>query len=168
MLETTVKYKNFKGEEREQTLTFYITETQIIRMMLNESEIDMDGVDVESGEAPEVTKYRQGLSDRIEQVMSRGKGKEILELFDWLMENAYGVISDDGERFEQGPELFAEFKKTAVYAEFWRGLVYDTDRMTEFVNGIFPESVRKAMEENKEDPEFKSHREALKKATKKS
>lgn len=136
---------------------FHISKTRATRMILSEADIDLS--DYEEGKEPDVGKVRDGLSSRIRGVMSRGKGSEILELFDWLVSNAYGEIGDDGETFEQSDELYKKWMNTASYDKFFSDLVTDTDQMTEFVNKIFPEELQ--MAEKNLDPEFATHRKRL-------
>ena len=84
-----------------------------------------------------------------------------MELFDWLVKSAYGVILDDGETFDNNnPERYRLWTKTASYDKFFTMLVNDTDLMTEFFNGVFPKDFL-ASPETKQDPEFSRHREEL-------
>ena len=156
MLKKRVEYKNFLGNPMVKDLYFHISATDAQRMMMRETTFVTD----ESGEIDK-DKIREGLSARISATMNRGIGKEILELFDWLVENAYGIIGDDGESFEKSSEVYKAWTKTASYDAFFTNLLQDTDAMTEFVNGIFPEELRKRGEESKLDPEFAAHRAAL-------
>ena len=157
MLKKRIEYKDFLGQPRAKDLYFNLSESDVQRMMLKEAYFvaDADGnVDPDQ--------VRNGMVARIEGVMERGIGKEIVELFDWLVTHAYGEILDDGETFDNNnPERYAAWTKTASYDVFFTTLVNDTDMMTEFFNGIFPKNFLGKKTENKQDPEFSRHREEL-------
>lgn len=159
MLKKNVTYTDYFGFEKTKTLYFDISAADMLRMFMNEADIDRDampeGLDPSD---PEAAKYvKEGLSKRINDVVKNGRGKEILELFDWLVAAAYGEISDDGESFDQSEYLYEQWTKTAVYKKFFEALVTDTALMTEFVNGIFGD----ALKNETKDPEFARHREEL-------
>lgn len=147
MFKYTVKYKDFLENERERTLYFTIPEADTIRMIAREMNVNTDDEDL-----------RYGFKTRIEQTVAGGNGGEIMELFDEFIKASYGIIKDDGETFDRGPEVYEEWTKTASYQKFYETLMTDTDLMIDFVNGIFPAD---QMAEVQNDPEFKRHREAL-------
>lgn len=167
MLKKNIEYKDFFGNDRKKTLYFHISTTEMLRMVMAESDVDTDALpEGMSAVDPQAAKYvKDGLSKRIKGVMTRGKGGEILELFDWLTAHAYGEIGDDGETFVQSKETFEAWTHTASYSYFFERLVTETDLMTEFVNGVFPEEMMAKAEAL--DPEFARHREALAKSKEK-
>lgn len=158
MYKKTVEYVDFSGNERRKTLYFVITESNQIRMMMNEMEMEVEDGNIDPD------KVRSGLQARINGVMDRGKGSEMLELFDWLMSYAYGEIEDDGEAFVQSLEIYEKWKNTASHNKFFTELMNDTQMMIDFTNGILPKVVwdDEEFDKIKEDPEFKRHREKLK------
>lgn len=161
MLKKTIQYKDFLDNDRSKTLYFHISTADAIRMMMSESDIDTENLpeDMDPQDPKAVRFVRDGLSTRIRGVMTRGRGREILELFDWLVSKAYGEIEDDGETFLQSEQIFEDWKNTASFKYFFEQLVTDTDLMTEFVNNVFASDL--GIKTEKPDPEFASHRKAM-------
>ena len=156
MLKKRVEYIDYLGQPRSKDLYFNLSKSDVTRMMMLETSFATK----EDGTVDE-SQIRNGFVSRIQGVMERGNGKEIVELFDWLVESAYGVILDDGETFDNNnPERYRLWTKTASYDKFFTTLVNDTDLMTEFFNGVFPKDFL-ASPEAKQDPEFSRHREEL-------
>ena len=150
MFKHTVRYDNFFGVASQKTLFFAISKTNAIRMAMEESSMDQD----ESDEK----KVFEGLGARIQTTVKRGNGKEIWDLFQWLLLNSYGEIGEDGESFDQSPELFDKWTKTASYNAFMVELLESPTLSTDFVNSIFPFKVS----DLDDDPEFRTHKEKLK------
>ena len=156
MLKKKIAYKDYLGNERTRTLYFHISTTVATRMVMSEATLNVEEVE---GEDPKVSDVRDGLAARIRGVAERGNGREMLDLFDWLVQHAYGEIEDDGESFNQSQEVYDKWRKSASYDAFFGELVSDTDKMTEFVNKVFSEELR--INQENLDPEFKSHRKAM-------
>lgn len=156
MLKKKIAYKDYLGNERTRTLYFHISTTVATRMVMSEATLNVEEVE---GEDPKVSDIRDGLALRIRGVAERGSGREMLDLFDWLVQHAYGEIEDDGESFNQSQEVYDKWRKSASYDAFFGELVNDTEKMTEFVNKVFSEELR--INQENLDPEFKSHREAM-------
>ena len=156
MLKKKIAYKDYLGNERNRTLYFHISTMVATRMVMSEATLDVEEVD---GEKPKVSDIRDGLAVRIRGVAERGNGREMLELFDWLVQHAYGEIEDDGETFNQSQEVYDKWRKTASYDAFFGKLVHSTEQMTEFINKVFSEELR--INQENLDPEFKRHREAM-------
>lgn len=157
MLKKKIEYKDYFGNDRTKTLYFHISTTVATRMVMSEATMEIEDLE-KADDKPKVSDVRDGLSARIRGVARRGNGREILDLFDWLVQHAYGEIEDDGETFNQSPEIYDRWKKTASYDEFFNRLVTDNDMMVEFINNVFPSEMR--MRGENLDPEFKSHRAA--------
>ena len=156
MLKKKIAYKDYLGNERTRTLYFHISTTVATRMVMSEATLNVEEVE---GEEPKVSDIRDGLAVRIRGVAERGNGREMLDLFDWLVQHAYGEIEDDGESFNQSQEVYDKWRKSASYDAFFSELVNDSDKMTEFVNKVFSEELR--INQENLDPEFKSHRKAM-------
>lgn len=159
MFTKTVKYKDFLGMDREKTLYFHITRSRMIEMFMAEatfSGLD-ETVSTENIDDVDMKIVSNGLQERIRRTVRDGKGKDLLELWRWLLSNSYGEISDDGETFLQSEEIFEKWRQSASYEAMYSLLVEDSKIMKEFVNKVFPKDV----ETSTADPEFRSHREAI-------
>lgn len=116
MFKYTVKYTNYEGEERERTLYFNLNAAEIIEM-----DVMHNGKFVA----------------RLQQIAKSGDGKKILTEFKKIMRKAYGVKSEDGERFIKNNEVWTEFEQSEAYNEFFQKLL-DGDFAAKFINGLMP------------------------------
>ena len=151
MFKHTVRYKNFHGVDSVKTLTFAVTKSNLARMGIERSTIEI-GEDNQQ-------RVNEGLGAYIQNTVASGSGAEIWELFQWLLRNSYGVIAEDGESFDQGEDVFERWTKTASYDAFMSELMESETLSTDFMNNIFPFRVT----DPNADPEFKRHREELEK-----
>lgn len=115
MLTENIKYTDFSGKEREGILLFNLTRSELVRWLI----ID------------------EGLVDRLQSISTR-TGAQIIEEFDGLIKKSFGVRSEDGKRFVKNPEIYEDLVQTAMYDEFFMGLVTDPEKAKAFVNGIMP------------------------------
>lgn len=130
MLKQLITYKNFDDVKVEKVLYFNVSKTE-----LAENNVDLEA-------------ELQGILERIEQI---SKGEEeattadmrrLLELVKTLMRMAYGVRSEDGERFIKSPELWTEFTQTAAYDAFLMSLFENEEKAVAFMLGIMPAELR--------------------------
>lgn len=126
MIIKTVKYQNFNGEEVEKTLHFHISYPEFTKL-----ETSVEG----------------GYGEKIKKLVKTKDNKEIVEVFDYLILNSYGVKSEDGEEFIKTPELKEKFRNSAAYAALFAELAQDENKAAEFINGILPTEVKKKMAE---------------------
>ena len=115
MIKKTVKYTDFNGNENEETFYFNLTKAELASM-----EIATQG----------------GMSNYIEEVVKSGDNKKLLEIFNEILLNSYGVKSEDGKRFKKSPELKESFAESAAFSEIFIELVSDPDAATAFMKGV--------------------------------
>lgn len=125
-----ITFKDFMGQERTQDFWFGLTQTDITRLD---------------------TVIPGGLKAKLEGVMARKDGQEIMDTFDMLIEKSYGVLSDDGVHFRHSPEIAAAFMDTNAYDRFFVELVTDPNAAAAFVNGIMPPEFEKILKENEKN-----------------
>ena len=118
MIKETVKYIDYNGVEREDTLYFHF----------NKAEIAMMQMSVEGG-----------MSERIQKIIDAKDQQEIIKLFKTLVLDSYGIKSEDGKRFEKSEQLRTEFEQSEAYSELFMTLATNTDEAIKFVNGILPQ-----------------------------
>lgn len=118
MIKETVKYIDYNGVEREDTLYFHF----------NKAEIAMMQMSVEGG-----------MSERIQKIIDAKDQQEIIKLFKKLVLDSYGIKSEDGKRFEKSEQLRTEFEQSEAYSELFMTLATNTDEAIKFVNGILPQ-----------------------------
>lgn len=120
MLKKTITYEDFNGNQRTEDLYFNLTKAELMEM-----ELSADG----------------GLEATINKIISAQDGKEIMELFKGLVLKAYGEKSLDGKTFDKSPEVKNRFLNSQAYSDIFMELATDSDKATEFFNGIIPKDL---------------------------
>lgn len=117
MLKETITYTDYDGVKREEDYYFNLSKVE-----LTEMEMSTEG----------------GLNKKIERITKSQDGKEIIELFKYIILKSYGVKSDDGKRFIKSQELTDAFSQTEAYVELFMKLATDADAAGRFIAGIIP------------------------------
>lgn len=118
MIQKTMKYIDFDGNERTETHRFNLTKAEVMEMELS---------------------YPGGLTKMLENIISAQSGENIIEAFKMIIKKSYGVKSPDGRRFIKSDEIFAEFEQTEAYSDLFIELALDAKAGAEFINGIVPQ-----------------------------
>lgn len=121
MYQKKIKYTDFLGNQREETFFFNLTKAELTNMYNSIS---------------------GGLDKLLEEIIAKRDIPRIMENFELILDNSYGVIAPDGRRFMKSPELLREFKETQAYSDYFMQLVTDETEAAAFVKGILPENLR--------------------------
>lgn len=130
MLARKIKYTNLNGEERERTFYFHFSKSEVMEM-----ELSKEG----------------GFEVFIQRIIDTRDQKELVKMFRDLIQESYGIKSDDGEQFIKNEKVLNEFVQSEAYSELYMELATNTDAAIEFINGIFPQQI---MAEVQNDPEY--------------
>lgn len=133
MYQKKIAYTDFLGNQREETFYFNLTKAELTNMYNSIS---------------------GGLDKILEEIIAKRDIPRIMEYFELIMDNAYGVIAPDGRRFMKSPELLREFKETQAYSDYYMQLVTDEAEASAFVSGILPENLREEVEKDKASPKL--------------
>lgn len=128
MIKKTIKYEDFNGTEHTEDFYFHLSETELARMEMRETQILND-------------EAIGGLNARLNAIVKSGSGRLILEVFEDLVKQSYGVRSEDGSRFSKNEEAWNDFKDSGAYDSLFMELVTDAKAAADFVNGIVPKSI---------------------------
>ena len=90
MLSKTIKYKDYRGVEREEEFLFNLTKAEVAEMELS---------------------HNGGLSEYIKRIVAAQDSPEIIKLFKDLILKSYGSISDDGRRFVKSEEMRQVYRR---------------------------------------------------------
>ncbi len=123
MLKKTVKYEDFDGNTREETLYFFISKTELTEMEL---------------------KTPGGFGKKLERISNGADGAEIMQTFKDIILTAYGEKSDDGRSFikkRNGVRLADEFEQTMAFDALFTELILDPDKAAAFVKNIVPKDL---------------------------
>ncbi|MBR2248046.1 MAG: hypothetical protein IJ880_13670 [Bacilli bacterium] len=123
MLKKTVKYEDFDGNTREETLYFFISKTELTEMEL---------------------KTPGGFANKLESISKSTNGGEIMDVFKDIILTAYGEKSEDGRAFikkKNGVRLADEFEQSAAFDALFTELITNPDKASAFINGIMPKDL---------------------------
>lgn len=134
MLQKTIKFTDYDGQQREGTYFFNLNKAEVIMWMTTTGEYTLDKV--------------------LLRLAEEKNGKRIMETFEDLIHRSYGQKTLDGIGFEKDDDMWKKFHQSEAYAELFVELVTDGKKAAEFVNGIIPakmaEEVSKVLSENKD------------------
>lgn len=130
MLKKTIAYTDYNGVERKEDFYFNLSKAEIMEMEMSTS---------------------GGLTEMIKKIVEAQDTPAIIKLFKDLVLKAYGEKTLDGKRFvkidENGIPLARAFSQTEAYSVLFMELATDAEKASEFVNGIVPADVGKAVKE---------------------
>lgn len=132
MFKWTTEYKGFDTEETfKETFYFNLTEAEIL---------DWQG------------SRAGGMDTYIEKLKDRKDFPSLMETVKEFVTRSYGVKSDDGRKFIKSEEALNDFMQTEAFNEFYMKLYTDSKFAQDFINGIYPESLKdKITEINKNE-----------------
>jgi len=117
MLKEKIKYTDYNDIEREEEFFFNLTKAEVAEM-----ELSIEG----------------GLVEKINRIIEKKDGAEIMKLFKEVILKAYGEKSPDGKRFVKSTELSEAFAQTEAYSDLFMRLAMSPDSAAVFINGITP------------------------------
>lgn len=128
MYKKSLTYETFDGVEVTEVFRFNFTAAELTDMELN-----MPG----------------GMQKYINDIIEAKDNREMVKLFQELLINSYGIISDDGRRFIKNDTIREEFKQTNAYSELFMLFATNEDEASKFINGILPKNLVEQAEKNK-------------------
>ena len=136
MLKKTVKYFDFDGNERTETLYFHLSQTELIEMAMDIP----DGVSDVVGNDP--NKVNEDAAMRLVETLG---GKGILDFIKKLLLKSYGIKSEDGRRFEKSEELSKEFSQTLAFDTIIMELMSNEEMAGQFITAVIPKDAADKM-----------------------
>lgn len=115
MLTKVVKYTDFNGNARSDTLYFNLSEAEIARLEFS---------------------YPNGLESYVNKLNSEERPDEILDLFEKVIQMSYGEKSEDGRHFRKSPEKTTEFMQSVAYNSLFMELLTNADTAAQFFSGL--------------------------------
>lgn len=124
MLQKTIKYKDYNGNERSKTFYFNLNKAELAEMQLT---------------------TKGGLDEMIQRIINTQDVPKLIEIFKDIILKSYGEKSADGEMFikkdENGHKLADRFAQTEAYSELFMELSTDSTEAAAFINGIIPNDI---------------------------
>lgn len=133
MRKETITYSTYNEGEEKRTEDFYFN--------LNKAEI----MKMEMG-------IKGGLAEKIKRIVASKDTPAIIEVFEELIQKAYGVKTPDGVGFVKKKEDLEAFMATEAYSELFMKLAQDADAAAAFINGIIPADMSQQMANNATHP----------------
>lgn len=121
MLKRTIEYENYDGVTVKEDFYFNFTQAELTMMELSE-----DG----------------GLAARLQSIIDKKDGKNIMATFRDILLKSCGVKSPDGRRFIKSDEISKEFSETPAYDILFTELVTDPEKALQFVQALIPKHLR--------------------------
>lgn len=125
MLKKIINFTDFNDVEQTQECYFNLTKSELMKMNM---------------------RANGGLADQIKAAIASEDGAAMLDMFEDLILNSYGVKSEDGKSFikfaKDGHRLADDFKQTAAYDALFDELASSPDAASDFVNGVIPASLQ--------------------------
>ena len=120
MFKTTVKYTDFLGEEREETLRFNLTEIEMQNLSTDELVFNPALLAAIAKEKDAMAMYK---------------------VIQKLILHAYGELSEDGRVFRKNDQIRNDFANSMAYSEFLTQVLSSDTMITNFMLGVFPAKI---------------------------
>lgn len=127
MYKKTINYTDFNGVECTEDFYFNLSATELMQMQVSKT---------------------GGFAESIVKASKENDMKTIFEIVTEFVKKSYGVRSEDGKRFVKDPKYFEEFAQSPAYDVLFMELITDDTKASEFINGVVPIEVQKAMQSN--------------------
>lgn len=132
MIKKTMTYTDFNGVERKEDFYFNLTKAEVLKMEMG---------------------VKGGLAEQIKRIVDTQDQPAIIQIFEDLIQKAYGVKTPDGRGFVKRPEDLEAFISTQAYSDLYMLLATDDKEAANFINGIVPPDLAK--ENNPDHPALK-------------
>ena len=120
MFKTTVKYTDFLGEEREETLRFNLTEIEM-------QNLSTDEIVFNPALLAAIAKEKDAMA--------------MYKVIQKLILHAYRELSEDGRVFRKSDQIRSDFANSMAYSEFLTQVLSSDTMITNFMLGVFPAKI---------------------------
>ena len=140
MYKKTVVYENYDGEEVKETLYFHLSELEMTRINFK------NGGDV---------------GERIKYLIATDDMDGMIQLMEDIILAAYGVISEDGKRFEKSAEAREAFSNSLAYSDLFMEMLLDPGAVQEFTEKAFSKPKKRKNIKKPQDHKQKANQPVL-------
>jgi hypothetical protein len=120
MLKKTITYTDFNGVPQVEDFYFNLNEAELAEKNLS---------------------TKGGLVKHLQEIAASEDGATIVNKFKEIILWSYGIKSDDGKRFIKNDEVREAFTQTNAYSVLFMELATNTDKASEFINGLVPSNL---------------------------
>lgn len=126
MLKKTISFVDYGGTKRTEDHYFNLNKAEVIKWLTTSGDYTLDKV--------------------LDRLSKERNGKEIMRIFEELIQISYGKKSLDGRKFEKNDDIWKDFYQTEAYSVLFTELVTDAKKAADFVNGIIPKDLANEVE----------------------
>ena len=127
MIKKDLKYKDYDGNEVEETAYFHLPEPSLVELQFS---------------------FTEGLEKGMADMMERDDKVEILRFFKKIVLMAYGIRKGEkNERFAQSEEIAEAWSETNAYNTLYMELFTNSNAAVEFLKGALPGDMASAISE---------------------
>lgn len=126
MYSKKMSFKDWDGNDREQTFYFHIDEAELWN-----KEAGTEG----------------GWSEFAKKMMESNDFGSIIKEYEWFVTFSYGIKSDDGLYFEKSDEIAKRFRGHPAYGALFNEIISNEQEMAAFFNGVFPRGMSQKLTE---------------------
>lgn len=126
MFKETLTYENYNGEKVTEDLYFNFTKAELLEMNFN---------------------AKGGLENYLNSIINARDVATLAGLFKELLLKSYGVKDPTGRKFVKTKEVREDFEYSIPFEILYTRYSTDSKAAANFVNGIMPADLRKAVEE---------------------
>lgn len=131
MLAKEIKYVDFLGQERTETFHFNLSKSEVLKM-----ELGVSG----------------GLTRLIKTLLAEQNSPKLIDLYEKIILDSYGVISPDGRQFIKNEEVRNSFAQTDAYNQLFMELLTDENKAMSFIRAIVPVTDEKPLTNDHNKP----------------
>lgn len=132
MIKKTLTYTDFNGVERTEDFFFNLTKAEVLKLEMG---------------------VKGGLAEQIKRIVDTQDQPAIIQIFEDLIQKAYGVKTPDGRGFLKRKEDLEAFISTQAYSDLYMLLATNDEEAAKFINGIVPPDL--VPENNPDHPALK-------------
>ena len=132
MITKDTKYVDFLGNERTETMHFNLTQVELVEMGMDLP----DDIKEEVGDDPSNITEETAMN-----LMVKLGEKGIMAFLKTVILKSYGVVSEDGRRFEKSEQISKEFSETIAFDNLMMELLADDEAAANFINSLIPSAV---------------------------
>lgn len=125
MFKHTIKFTDYDDVEREEDYYFNLSKAELMRM--------------------EMSQYG-GMEALLQKIVKEQDTKRVYNMFEEIVQKAYGVKSDDGKQFIKNEEILNRFVQSEAYSELIMQMLNDPDFANKFIRGCFPKDIQAEMD----------------------
>lgn len=127
MHKETIKYETYDGVPVEEDFYFNLSKAELMRM--------------------EMSQYG-GMEALLNKIIKEQDSKRIYNMFETIVQTAYGVKSDDGKQFIKNDDVLNKFVQSEAYSELVIKMLEDADFAARFVRETFPKDIQDKMDQD--------------------